>query len=114
MDLIPSYPRILHHVPFMDHFRRGELRAALAEARLYNVPGFFWAALLRSAALVLWANWRKQSSSSRASNIAAGFPAERARADQTFVPDDEIGGRLWEGLRESGLSKTQASAGWAE
>jgi adenylate cyclase len=51
MQLNPSYYRYFHHATFLDHFRRGEYRAALAEARLFNTPGFFWAPLLRAAAL---------------------------------------------------------------
>ena len=112
MDLIPSYPRILHHVPFMDHFRRGELRAALAEARLYNVPGFFWAALLRSAAL--GSLGQLEEGRAALAELLTSRPDFRQNGRELirrFVPDDEIGGRLWEGLRESGLSKTQAPAG---
>ena len=98
MELIPSYPRILHHVPFMDHFRRGELRAALAEARLYNVPGFFWAPLLRSAALgSLGLVEEGRAALAELLVSRPDFQENGRRLIGRLVPDDEIGDRLWDG-----------------
>jgi tetratricopeptide (TPR) repeat protein len=51
MDLNPGYMRYLHFIPFIDRFRRGEYREALADARLFNVSGFYRETLVRAAAL---------------------------------------------------------------
>jgi adenylate cyclase len=109
MDLLPSYPRILHHVPFMDHFRRGEFRAALAEARLYNVPGFFWAPLLRAAALGSLGQLEDGGAAiAELVSLRPDFVRNGRELVRRLVPHDAIVERLMDGLHRAGLPEADA------
>ncbi len=105
MELNPNYYRYFHHAPFLDHFRRGEYRAALAEARLFNTPGFFWAPLLRAAALGMLSNVDEgRQAVAELLDLRPDFRERGGLLIERFVHNEEIEAHLLEGLAAAGLN----------
>lgn len=112
MDLNPGYSRYLHHAPFMDCMRRGDYAAALVEARLFNVPGFFWAPLVRAA--VLGKLGMEQEGNAAVRELLSLRPDFAQRAEELihrFVHDDTLVSLLLDGLAACGFSREVQPAG---
>src|SRR4029079_5952554 len=50
LELNPNLPRHIYVIPFLDHYRRGEDEAALADAKKINLPGLHNGHFARAAA----------------------------------------------------------------
>lgn len=104
IELNPSYSRYFHHAPFMDFLRRGDYQAALAEARLYNVPGFFWAPLVRGSVLgMLGLEEEGRAAVNELLSLRPDFVENGWELVRRFVPDEQLLATVMEGLRRSGL-----------
>ena len=49
-ELNPYHPGWHHYPLFVFHYRKGEYEEALAEARQFNLPDYFWSPMLFAAA----------------------------------------------------------------
>ena len=105
MDLNPGYMRYLHFAPFIDRFRRGEYHEALAEARLFDVSGFYRETFVRAAALGKLGLFEEgRTAVSELLALRPDFRENGRELVRRLVMDEQILDDMMDGLKRAGLS----------
>jgi adenylate cyclase len=105
MDLNPFFPGWFHMAPYFNFYRLGMYREALLEAQAFQMPQFFWDALLRAAALGQLE--REQEGAQALEELFHNFPNFPSAAPfliSCYVKLPSLVEALLDGLRLAGLN----------
>jgi TolB-like protein len=99
-----QYPRYLHGATTLYHYRQESYEKALTESKLYQMPGFFWAPLLRAA--VLGQLNRQEEAGTELGMLKQMKPDFEKKAHylvSRFVKEEPLVVHILEGLQKAGL-----------
>lgn len=107
IKMAPVYPHWFHFVPFADYMLKGEYEQALVEAKKFNMPGWFWDPLLRTAALGQMGRIKQaQATFCELLTINPDFEKNGSYYVNAVIMDATLIERLFEGLYKAGHSET--------
>ncbi len=105
IKLNPFFPGWFRLPYFLHHFSRREDEQALAEAQAFNLPGLFWDALLRAAALSRLGRLAEaQAAVDDLLRLKPDFPEQADHFLSMFVMKGDLRKQILESLQEAGLS----------
>jgi hypothetical protein len=99
-----QYPRYLHGATTLYHYQQESYEKALTESKLYQMPGFFWAPLLRAA--VLGQLNRQEEAGAELGMLKQMKPDFEKKARylvSRFVKEEPLVVHILEGLQKAGL-----------
>ena len=100
-----QYPSYLHGATTLYYYRQKSYEKALAESKMYRMPGFFWAPLLRAA--VLGQLNRQEEAGAELGVLKQMKPDFENKARylvSRYVKEEPLVEHILEGLQKAGLS----------
>lgn len=100
-----QYPRYLHGATTLYYYRQKSYEKALTESKLYQMPGFFWAPLLRAA--VLGQLNRLEEAGAELGvlkHMKPDFEKKARYLVSRFIKEEPLVLHVLEGLRKAGLT----------
>jgi tetratricopeptide (TPR) repeat protein len=106
MKMNNIYPAWYHGVTCSFYYRQGKYDEAYAQAVQYDLPGFFWAPLLRGACLGQLQRRREaEAQIAHLLELKPDFPQKAWHLIQHYIKEDTLIDHVMEGLRKAGLGK---------
>ena len=104
LQLNPFYPTWFHFVPFAVAFQKKDYDKALAEAREFAIPGFFWSHIAMVSALIKTENPHAAAEElERLLECRPGIVASAQADVHLLTLDEQLGNDILDALHEAGL-----------
>jgi len=99
-----GYPLFFHGATSLYDYRKNEYEKAFDEAVKYDIPGLFWAPMLRTACLGQLNRYEEALEQvQHLKNLKPDFEEKAYYLISRFVKEDDLVGHVIEGLRKAGL-----------
>jgi adenylate cyclase len=104
MAMNDNYPVWYHGVTCAFYYRQKKYKEAYAEALQYDLPGFFWAPVLRGACLGQLQHYEEaREQISQLLELKPDFPQKARPLIQRFIKEDPLVDHVIQGLQKAGL-----------
>ena len=106
LNLNPFYPNWFHVAFYLYYFQQGDYQTALIHGEKFNTPGFFWTALLKSAALAQLGELEAaQNAYQELLRLNPDFESSPLKYLRYFIILDDVLEKMLAGLYIAGLPK---------